>query len=214
MSLVSIHQPNFLPWLGYFEKIAQSDIHVILDHVFPSLTNDYLTRTMLQIGKSLKWFNLPIKKEQRKQNIAHMNIEPLIVNKAIKEKFVGIYGKAAEHYIKKIDLLSIEGSDLVAYNMQVNFNLAELIGYQMPKIYKSSQLDLQESDINGQLIEIVKKLGGDAYLSGMGSKSYLDLERFKEEDLEVTLVDFQEKVSRKWDKPACSAFQYILELSL
>nr|MBI3612487.1 WbqC family protein [Nitrospirota bacterium] len=31
--LVAIHQPQYLPWLGYLDKIDRADVFVILDTV-------------------------------------------------------------------------------------------------------------------------------------------------------------------------------------
>jgi hypothetical protein len=41
--IVSINQPAYLPWLGYFDRIAASDVHVVLDHV-QFEKNSYINR--------------------------------------------------------------------------------------------------------------------------------------------------------------------------
>jgi len=33
MTVISIHQPGYLPWLGFFKKILSSDVFVFLDDV-------------------------------------------------------------------------------------------------------------------------------------------------------------------------------------
>ena len=30
---ISINQPAYIPWLGYFDRIDYADIHIVLDHV-------------------------------------------------------------------------------------------------------------------------------------------------------------------------------------
>ena len=49
--LVACHQPNFLPWLGFFAKLARSDRFVLLDDVqFPRTSRGTYTNRQIQSG--------------------------------------------------------------------------------------------------------------------------------------------------------------------
>jgi hypothetical protein len=60
--LVAIHQPNFFPWLGYFNKIARADTFVILDDVqFPkSGGGTWSNRVRMLVGGSEAWVTMPV----------------------------------------------------------------------------------------------------------------------------------------------------------
>ena len=48
--IVAIHQPNFFPWLGYFDKINKSDIFIFLDDVqFPKKGGNWTNRVQLMV---------------------------------------------------------------------------------------------------------------------------------------------------------------------
>ena len=59
--VVAIHQPNFFPWLGYFDKIARSDVFIFLDDVqFPKTGGVWSNRVKILIGGEARWSTAPI----------------------------------------------------------------------------------------------------------------------------------------------------------
>ena len=63
----AIHQPNFFPWLGYFEKIKRADVFVFLDHVhYPKSGNSmgsWTNRVKINISAHAKWISCPVVRE-------------------------------------------------------------------------------------------------------------------------------------------------------
>ena len=57
--IVSIHQPNFIPWLGYFYKIYKSDVFVILDNV-QFTKNGFTNRNRIKTPQGENWLTLPV----------------------------------------------------------------------------------------------------------------------------------------------------------
>ena len=66
--IVAIHQPNFIPWLGYFSKINQSDKFIILDTVDLQIgnANSITNRTRIKTQQGELWLTIPIKKSESK----------------------------------------------------------------------------------------------------------------------------------------------------
>ena len=59
--LVAIHQPNFLPWLGFFDKLAKADRFIILDTVSLQLTGgNYTNRVQMLISGHPSWVTVPV----------------------------------------------------------------------------------------------------------------------------------------------------------
>lgn len=57
--IVSINQPAYLPWLGYFERIAASDLHIVLDHV--QLGNkSFCNRNKVRTKDDVVWLTVPL----------------------------------------------------------------------------------------------------------------------------------------------------------
>lgn len=68
---VAIHQPNYLPWLGFFDKMSRSDVFVILDDVqFPKgAPGTWISRARIAMNGQRRWLSVPIRRSSGLQII-------------------------------------------------------------------------------------------------------------------------------------------------
>ena len=59
MTILAIHQPNYLPWLGYFSKIARADVFVFLESAQFS-KGGYTNRVQIALGGQARWLTVPV----------------------------------------------------------------------------------------------------------------------------------------------------------
>jgi len=57
--IVSVHQPQYMPWLGYFDKIDRSDLFVFLDTV-QYKKNEFQNRNRIKNDKGWQWLTVPV----------------------------------------------------------------------------------------------------------------------------------------------------------
>ena len=58
--IVTIHQPEHLPWLGYFNKMAKAELYVILDSV-QFEKNYFQNRNKILSPNGPQWIGIPVK---------------------------------------------------------------------------------------------------------------------------------------------------------
>jgi hypothetical protein len=177
--IVSIHQPNYIPWLGYFYKIWASDAFVLHDNV--EYTKQSFTKRVF-IRKepntlSRVYLSVPLKKHSdfaliRELEICNLqNWQQKHLN-----KIYYIYHKAPffkQYYpiIQKTIESSQDLTHLADLNKFLIFNVLDILDIDKP-IHISSQLPLKGFKADEYNAEIVKEVGGDAYMSGVGAKKY------------------------------------------
>jgi WbqC-like protein family len=171
---VTIHQPYFIPWLGYFSKLVFSDAFVILDNVSFSKRH-YLDRTKyVSMDGEIKWLNLPVG-----ENLGRKcsDVEVLIPDKTYVEKILRAishsYAKA-DYYKTEWDSLReaikaplTEERNLVEINRRIIINIMNLLGLKLPDIYMASDLT-NETDITRRIFSICNSIGADSLLIGGG----------------------------------------------
>ena len=72
--IISINQPGYLPWAGYFDRIAKSDLHVVLDHV-QFEKNSHVNRNQILGQSGPFWLTVPVRTKGRFGNLSIVNLE-------------------------------------------------------------------------------------------------------------------------------------------
>ena len=188
---VVIHQPDFLPYLGFFHRLLNSDTFVILDHV-QLLKRGWHHRDLIKGPNKPIWLSVPIVNIKKIQTIKEAKIDysQNWINKHL-NRIQAYYQKAC--YFEKV-FFEIQAIYKQRPELLVDLNIA-LLNYVMDyfsirvQVCRSSEWDIQTYR-NEMNIELVKKVGGSIYLSGVGAKEYLDLEMFQQSGIDVVWQNY------------------------
>jgi hypothetical protein len=193
MKIASIHQPHFLPWLGYFNKIAQSDVFVILDTV-QFRKNYFQNRTELKnLNGEPFWLTIPVLKSSLGTPITEIKLlNNYLLKKTIKQ-IEGLYLKSTYFKIYFPELESILDnpySNLSRLNYDLLFWAIKVLGITT-KIQLASNMNIDNvNDPNLRLIEILAEIQATHYIAGKGGKNYMNETLFKENNFEILWQDF------------------------
>jgi hypothetical protein len=209
--IVSAHQPNFMPYLGFFDKMQKSDIFVIRDEVL-YLKKEYHNRNRIKIQShdpnmpNSKWLNVPIKNSNN--YIMHIEIKKntqiknkRFWNEQILNDIKSNYQKAPyfNNFFKDLEKIFDNSEDnLISLNMKI-INFLKKAFHLNTKIIMASELGLKpknytKSNASEDLMNICKSLKADIYLSGNGGKEYLDLKPFNENKIQVRFQEYKHPV--------------------
>ena len=194
--IISIHQPAYLPWLGYFDKINRSDIFIYLDTVQLE-KNSYTCRNKIKTPQGSTWLTIPIIiKGHTTNSIGDIRIDNSQNWKKNHLKNIFFNYKKAKFFddlYPKIELLYEEDFDLfsdLAYKHMV-FWLNEL--NIQTKIVKSSTLDIEtkKSDL---ILDLCSNFRASKYLSGALGKGYLNESSFDQHQIQIEYQNYSHPV--------------------
>ncbi|MFQ5706410.1 MAG: WbqC family protein [bacterium] len=189
--IVAVHQPQFMPWLGYFHKMQAADVFVLLDNV-QFKKNEWQNRNRIKTAQGWQWLTVPVHHRfGQKINETRIcygspwhakHLKSLETNyrrspyfEAYFERISSIYG---EHFRSLSEL-----------NILVIRELSALLHIDTPLIV-ASELGEFPADADERLIELTRYFGGDTYLAGVGGLSYMNLDKYKRAGISVKFQSF------------------------
>ena len=188
-----------MPWLGFFERWSNSDFLVILDDV-QFLRRGWHHRDKILSKDGVSWLTVPVlKKGKYHQLIKDVEIDDstdwrlkhLNMLNSFYRNTVGF-----ERYYKKIeDVYALRHTKMIDLNLDLLRLFAEDFSISTPLINASS-LKI-ESNSSQRLVDIVLSQQADEYLTGMGSKEYLDVDLFTQNGIKVIFDEYQPPIYKQ-----------------
>ena len=192
MTVVAIHQPQFLPWLGYFDKLDRSDFFCLLDTV-QYKKNEFQNRNKIKTSQGWQWLTVPVT-YRFPQRILEVGVNQTVdwQRKHLRSLETS-YRKAPffDTYITRFEEFYQQ-----SYEMLVDVNVAcirllmDLLGLKR-KVILASSLQVDTEDPTMRLVKICQALGGAAYSSGKDGAKYMDVDMFASHEIDVLFQDFE-----------------------
>lgn len=192
---IAIHQPEFLPWTGYFNKMSKVDTFVFLDNVQYEQSN-FQSRNKIIGSNTGQYIRIPI---QRRGFMNKSLSEIKIVDESLlrwRNKFLHTikYNYCKHPYFERYynfmeGLVWSDITSLCEFNIKSICFFASELGL-FPKFIRASQLSV-EGKKSMLILHICKEVGADVYVSGMGAKNYLTTQLFNENGIKVEFNDYK-----------------------
>jgi len=190
--LLSAHQPNFIPWIGFFYKMIQADKFVLADDV-QYTTHGYINRVEIRTSYGKKWLTVPVLTRgkgfqkikdiqiENSQNWQHKHWDTLQLNYR--------YSPYFEHYAEFFkNIYEKQWKYLIDLNISIIDFVRNKLNISTP-IYSSSQLSLKEGTTE-RIVDMANKLNCSHYLSGASGKKYLRERDFLESGITLQYASF------------------------
>lgn len=197
---ISIHQPHYFPWIGYLDKMAKSDIFVILDQVQLEKGSQMIRNCVLDANGAKKYITISadtkdyLAREYRSiqtKDIAGWTTRQLnaLKNYYRKAKYQKEIMPILEHFFQG-------NHDTVCQWVCASIELArKILDIKTPLNYQS-QIEYDRENKRSDLVyAICEALKADVYFSGRGaSVSYLERDKFAANHIDIVFQDFQHPV--------------------
>lgn len=189
--IVSVHQPHFLPWLGYVNKALASDVFVWL-HDVQYRKNYFQNRTRIRGERGdAQWLTIPVH-ARHDSRIDEVRLADPDSRERAGRTIAQCYRKAAafEKVWPALEAeLAVSTDSLEDLNWRLFAATLRLLGAQV-RVVRSGELAVPREDPTERLVAICRELGASTYLAGRGGRNYLRTDAFDAAGIRVLWQDF------------------------
>lgn len=211
--ILSINQPAYLPWLGYYQRIALSDIFVLLDHV-QFEKNSFINRNKIRTAQGWCWLTIPLKTKGKfgELNIDSIEIQTGNWNKKHLESIRMNYSKAvyfSKYFPELEEIYNREWTLLDPLLVEMNVLFMKWLGIKT-KVIRSSEMGIlsNKSDL---VLDICREIKAEVYFSGALGKDYLEQESFAKEGIKIIFQNYKHPIySQRF--PSFEPYMTVLDL--
>jgi hypothetical protein len=195
--VVVIHQPDFVPYLGFFHRFLHADFYIALDHVqFVHSNRSWTHRDKIKTAQGEKWLTISVKKAPRDTAINQIELATAVDWRKDNLRLLEQNYRKAPFYnevMPEIETFYAQPFHLLRdINMGSIEMLMDMLDVRIPWVW-SSNLDPAGAK-NELLVDLLQKASATHYLSGVGARYYFQPEPFAQAGIEVVWQDFTHPV--------------------
>lgn len=198
---VTIHQPQFLPWLGYLDKIDQADTFIMLDTV-QFKKNEWQNRNRIRTAKGWQWLTVPVL-QHFGQRIDEVLINPTASWKTQHLRALDMHYARAPYrdlYLSELRELYLRPwSRLSDLNKATVQWLIQAYGITTP-VHCATEYEARDEPTD-RLIDLCRAVGATEYLAGAGAEHYMDKPRFESSGVLLEIQVFHHPIYRQMYEP-------------
>ncbi len=187
---VAIHQPQYLPWLGYLDKLERADRFVLLDTV-QFKKNEWQNRNRIRTAQGWQYLTVPVLHEFP-QRLDQVRINNQTDWRRKHLTALETHYRKAPHYDRYVPafraLYSRDWEHLAPLNVEVIRVLTDAFGITT-ELVEAGQFTVRD-DQTGRLVDLCGVLGADRYLAGDGARAYMSLAEFEAAGIAVEFQEF------------------------
>jgi hypothetical protein len=200
LKTVTMHQPNYLPWIGFFAKVSLSDCLIIYDNAQYE-KNGVTNRNKIRTRAGPLYLTVPVGKLPVDTGIADIVLPPdkkwrlqhwrTIYQNYARAPFFDDYAAFFENLYRQ------ELHYLRDLNEQILLYLLSCFEINVETVRTSSLYvdpTLRKTDL---MLAYMNKVGASTYVSGPSGKNYLETDRFAASDIALKYFKFEHPVYKQ-----------------
>ena len=192
---VVILQPSYIPWRGYFDQIRRADLFIFYDDVQYD-KHGWRNRNQIKTPQGKQWLTIPVHSKGVTQGIVIKDVridwsKPWTKNHLKTLTFAYKKSPYFKDYLPLLESFYGRCDEYLAdFTIETTIRLSRELDIASTRFLRSSEL----SDIDGartdRLIQILKKVGANHYISGPSAREYIEPEKFEEAGITLEYMEY------------------------
>ncbi len=195
---VSICQPSAFPWIGQFQKLYLSDVHVILDDVSFQKAG-FLHRVRVKAPSGVRHLTVPLANRSSNRAIRDIEVSATADLQPLSSSFLSWYRPAPEVDLA-LSLLTeylarVRADGLVPAAIATVNAISMHLGLQAPVLVRSSTVGVASTGTE-RLVDLVEALAGERYVYGPGTAGrpqYMQTELLERAGIEPVIMSYPDE---------------------
>ncbi len=182
--IAAIHQPNLFPRLKVLQKLALANVWIVLDDV-QFAQREYQNRALIVPNHGsgqAHWLTLPVTLPYgRSTRIIDASVDAGACLRRLESDLSHSFLATAEFRRTRHEImqhLRQNGASFIELAIASTMALLRIAGAET-RVIRSSSLHLPECSRSARLALLCQAVGAEAYVSGSGGSSYLELDAFQ-----------------------------------